>query len=138
MWNDGISKQLDGLLDSMSKEIPEEYIDALKEVIDEEVGSYKQNINGNVPIDTGGLKSSFTVEKIIKQNYYGYRAYFKGDNKNGVPNEKIANILNYGTEKIYGTFFIDRAIRKLKGMGKRIEKKAEKNIAKRIKELQNG
>lgn len=129
MWNDGVTKELNDFLNDISEggkiDIPETYVEAVKETITNEVKNYSDFIDKNVPVDTGALKNSFVVEEIKnRDNYFGYSAYFKGENSKGVAYQKIANILNYGVPgKFAGRFFVTRAIRRLKGMNERIDQK---------------
>jgi hypothetical protein len=146
MLNDGITSQLDDFLNGLETKVPEAYVEALKEVIDEEFTTFSDEIKRNTPVDTGELKKSFSVEKIDHHGrYYGYRAEFKGNNAQGVPYEKLANILNYGAtiggkkpHVIAPTFFISKAIRKLKGMDGRIEARASAKVAKAVEGLADG
>ena len=49
-------------------------------------------------------------------------------NRKGIPYQKIANILNYGSSTIKGTRFINKAIRNLKDMDARIYERFQKKI----------
>ena len=55
---------------------------------------------------------------------------FEGENPEGIPYEKIANALNYGTKdlKINPTYFYTKAIRKLKSIDKDIDKIYEEKM----------
>ncbi len=136
-WNDGISKELSEFLTG-TLEIGEATEQAFKSVIDDEVQTYENRIQAGVPIRTGSLKASFTVNKAQgRRSWYGYSAEFEGNAPNGEPYQKIANILNYGkpaddhSGAIAGTHFISKAIRGLKGMDDRIEARISAEIAKR-------
>jgi len=138
-WNDGVTKQLNDFLNELTEggkvDIGETYIASVKAVIDDAVDSYGVFIKDTVPVDTGELKNSFVIEKIEnRKNWYGYNAEFKGIAKNGTPYQKIANILNYGVPgKFAGTYFITRAIRRLKGMDQKIEHKFIEDLNKKTK-----
>ena len=135
-WNDGISELINEELTKLEG-LGDIAISASRSVIDEEADRFQKNIVSDTPTRTGGLARSFTVQKKDIGGWYGYTAEFEGNAPNGTPYQKIANILNYGkspTEKsgaISGTFFITRAIRKLKGMDDRIEARIAAEIAKR-------
>jgi len=62
--------------------------------------------------------------------WYGYLVSFAGEDKDGTPYEKIANILNYGTSTIKPLRFIDKAIRNLKGLDERAMVRYEGKIKK--------
>lgn len=136
-WNDGITKQLSEFLqtytdlDAVTKQ-------AFESVIDEESAKFEQRIQSSVPVKTGKLKASFKIErKVDRRNWYGYNAEFEGNAPNGEPYQKIANILNYGRPAdenagaVAGTFFVTKAIRKLRGMDDRIKAKIEAELIKK-------
>lgn len=129
MWNDGISKLMNDYLAELSDggkiDLGQTYIDAVKKEIDVAIDDYANFVEPKIPVDTGGLKASFKIEKVTnKRNWYGYRAEFKGNAPNGEPYQKIANILNYGRAgKTAPTYFITRAIRRLKKVDANIEKR---------------
>ena len=86
--------------------------------------------------------SSFNLTRIDRgKGWYGYEAEFVGVSPEGVPYQKIANMLNYGREAgsdanhkwgaISGTHFISVAVKKLKGMDDRIEARIAAKLAKR-------
>lgn len=136
-WNDGITKQLSDFLQTYS-DIDAVTKQAFESVIDEEAGKFERQIQGSVPVKTGGLKASFKVERNIdRRNWYGYNAEFEGNAPNGEPYQKIANILNYGRPAddnagaIAGTFFVTKTIRKLKGMDDRIKARIEAELIKK-------
>lgn len=137
MWNDGISKELSDFFKGVDG-LDEQAMGAFRGAIDDEVKSYDNRIQSSVPVRTGGLRSSFKVEKeTSRRNWYGYRAEFEGEAPNGEPYQKIANVLNYGKPAddnggaIAGTFFVTKAIRKLQGMDERIEARIEAELIKR-------
>ena len=120
-WNDGISKQLNDYFESI-KEYGEMAIKIIQEQIDIEVDIVRAELEQTAPRGaTLKLLNSLTKAQITnRRNWYGYSLTFEGENKHGVPYQKIANILNYGTSTIQGTRFISRAIHKLKGIDDRI------------------
>ena len=136
-WNDGISKELSEAFHELGK-CGDIAIEATKEVIDEEAQKFEENIKKNTPVQTGGLRDSLERGKIKSSNYYGYEVNFEGNAPNGQPYQKIANIINYGSASgdKAGTMFISKAVKKLKGMDKRIEARIESKIADKEKETQ--
>lgn len=127
-WNDGITEEMSEFLNSVSSAASK----ARKigeQVIDTEVQQFSGNVEPRIPVDTGGLKASYTVEKdTSRKNWYGYNVEFKGNAPNGEPYQKIANILNYGTPHIAGTFFITNAVKRLKGLTDRINARIEAEL----------
>ena len=144
-WNDGITKQMSEFLNDLNT-LGDLAVQVGHQVIDEEVAAFAQRVTEATPVDKGDLKRSFKVQRLLKgSKWYGYSASFEGENKEGEPYEKIANILNYGREAgdfsangrsgkygaIAGTFFVTKAIKRLKGLSWRIEARIEGEIAKR-------
>lgn len=128
-WNDGITEELSEFLNGI-KAIGPRARKAAEEVIDSEVDTFSQAVEPRIPKDTGGLERSFTVRKdTSRRNWYGYSVLFEGNAPNGEPYEKIANIANYGTPYRAGSFFITKAIKRLRGMDSRIEARIEAEIA---------
>lgn len=110
--------------------------EAAKAQIDDEAKDFKSRIIKGIPVKTGGLKGSFTFEKQNKEkDYYGYSSGFAGESPTGEPYEKIANVLNYGRKErkgtFAGTFFVSKAVRKLKGMDARIAARIDAHLKKR-------
>lgn len=120
-WNDGISKELSEHFDRISATC-EKARKIAEQVIDEEVQNFSERVESKIPINTGGLKRSYTVKRDTSKgkNWYGYSVSFEGNAPNGEPYEKIANILNYGTRHHAGVLFISHAVKRLKGMNNRI------------------
>lgn len=77
----------------------------------------------NTPQNTGGLKASLKRSSISECNRYGYRLEYEGNAPDGIPYDKIANILNHGTSIIKPRRFITKAVRKLKGLDDRAVKR---------------
>lgn len=128
-WNDGISKQLAEYLEQIS-DYGEYAIEAIQEQIDLEVENLIKQLESTTPRGaTLGLLNSLKKSKIVaKYNWYGYSVEFQGENRKGVPYQKIANILNYGTSTIKGTRFINKAIHNLKDMDERICDRFQRKI----------
>src|SRR5574344_1804317 len=97
-WNDGVSKQLADYFESIG-EYSEFAVNAIKEQIDIETEKLVLQLEQTTPRGaTLGLLNSLRKSKItVKYNWYGYSIEFEGQNRKGVPYQKIANILNYGT-----------------------------------------
>lgn len=120
-WNDGISKEMDKYCNDILMKIPEVSLESIKEAVDIASNKFYADIENSTPVGiSGGLKDSFKQEKINNTGYYGYRNTFEGEDSNGVPYEKIANVLNYGTHdgRIAPKYFVTKAIRKLKSIDK--------------------
>lgn len=130
-WNDGVSKQLSEYFDEIS-DFGDKAIEAIQEQIDIEVEKLVKVLEETTPRGaTLGLLNSIRQSKITaRRNWYGYSVEFQGQNRKGVPYQKIANILNYGTSTIKGTRFINKAIHNLKGMDARIYERFQSKINK--------
>jgi len=128
-WNDGISKELNDYFESLSKH-GEKAIEAIQEQVDIEAESVRAELEQTAPrgATLGLLKSLTKVRLTARREWYGYSVTFDGTNRRGVPYQKLANILNYGTSTIQGTRFISRAIRNLKGMDDRIAERFKRKI----------
>lgn len=128
-WNDGVSKQLAEYFEQIA-EFGDYAIEALQEQIDIEVDNLMKQLESSTPRgQTLGLLNSLRKSKIVaKKNWYGYSVEFVGQDRKGVPYQKIANILNYGTSTIKGTRFITKAIHNLRGVDDRIYNRFKKKI----------
>ena len=137
-WNDGISKEMSDMFATTLNGLGEEAISAAKEVIDEDAQRFASTVTSKTPVHTGGLAASFKLVLLNRgQKWYGYSAEFVGTSPDGVPYQKIANILNYGRAAgdgygaISGTHFMTVATHRLKGMNGRIEARIASKLAKR-------
>ena len=130
-WNDGVSKELEEYFNNIGT-FGEKAIEAVKEQIDIEVNKLVLQLESTTPRGaTLGLLNSLSNSKITaKRNWYGYSVEFVGQDRKGVPYQKIANILNYGTSFIKGTRFITKAIHNLKNMDERIYERFQTKIKK--------
>jgi len=119
-------KELAEYLESLTK-VGDAAKAAVREQVDIEAEKVREVLARTAPRgDTGGLIRSLTKAEITtRAKWYGFRIEFEGSDHKGVPYQKIANILNFGTSNIQGTRFINKAIRKLKGMDKRIAARFE-------------
>ncbi len=130
-WNDGVSKELEEYFNNIGT-FGDKALEAVKEQIDIEVNKLILQLESTTPRGaTLGLLNSLRNSKITaKRNWYGYSVEFVGQDRKGVPYQKIANILNYGTSFIKGTRFITKAIHNLKNMDERIYERFQTKIKK--------
>ena len=141
-WNDGVSKELEEYFNNIGT-FGDKAIEAVKEQIDIEVNKlilhrYFTQLSTSLQLEsttprgaTLGLLNSLRNSRITaKRNWYGYSVEFVGQDRKGVPYQKIANILNYGTSFIKGTRFITKAIHNLKNMDERIYERFQTKIKK--------
>ena len=128
-WNDGVSKQLAEYFEKLT-EFSDYAVQAVQEQVDLEVEKLINQLEQTTPRGaTLGLLNSIKKGKIVaRYKWYGYSVEFEGENRKGVPYQKIANILNYGTSYITGTRFINKAIRNLKDMDDRIYERFKNKI----------
>ena len=116
---DGVTKELADYFKKL-EQLGDMAVGAVKEQIDIETDSAEAEIARGTPEGkTGGLARSLKKTKIESDTRYGYRLEFEGENEQGVPYAKIANILNHGTSTIAPRRFITKAVRKLKGLDDR-------------------
>jgi uncharacterized protein YoaH (UPF0181 family) len=119
-----VTKQLAEYIESLER-LGDMALAAMKEQVDFETERTEKELRDNTPVDTGELARSLTKADISTQRKYGYRLSYDGEDEHGVPHEKIANILNYGTSTIKPMRFVTRVIRKLKGLDDRAAKRFE-------------
>lgn len=125
MSNDGITDELLNFFESLAK-IGDLAIEALKEQIDIETDNAEKNLQATTPVNTGGLQGSLTRTLLNEYGKYGHVLKYDGNDPNGVPYEKIANILNKGTSTVKPQKFITKTIRNLKGLDDRAAERFEK------------
>ena len=136
-WNDGVSKELNDYFDGI-EHVCADLRGVAEKVIDEKANAFYEQVENKTPYDSGGLKDAWEMKSIKDRGggFYGYSAEFKGETLDGQPYQKIANVLNYGRKarKGYfsGTFFVTKAIKKLKGMSGEIEAAIEKELTKKV------
>ena len=124
-FNDGVTKELNDYLESIGN-MAGKSKEALKQQVDIEAEALKAQLLKTTPKRFGNLVRSLTKAEVTnRHNWYGWRLEFVGNDKAGVPFQKIANILNFGSSTIKGTRFISKAIRMLRGMDDRIAKRFE-------------
>ena len=133
MWNDGVSRELSAFFEGLQG-TGEIAVKAVQDQVDEEAEKLLTDLERTAPRGkTDGLAKSLTKTQVTtKREWYGHSVEFAGEDKKGVPYQKIANILNSGTSKISGTRFVTKAVRRLKGMDVRINERFEKNMAERL------
>ncbi len=117
-YNDGLTESLGEYFTELGK-VGDLAIESIKEQIDIETEVVEKSIIDNTPKRTGELKKSLRKTKISGNNRYGYRLEYEGNDPEGTPYAKIANILNSGTSTIKPKSFIRKAVRKLKGLDDR-------------------
>jgi hypothetical protein len=115
---DGVTKQLEEYFESLGR-LGDLAVEAVKEQIDIETERTEAELRQNTPKKTGGLAASLTRTNINTPKRYGHRLEYAGADENGVPYEKVANILNYGTSTIAPRRFVTRTVKKLKGLDDR-------------------
>ena len=124
-WNDGVTKELADYLESVGN-MAGKSKEAIKQQVDIEAEALRAQLLKTTPRRYGNLVRSLSkVEVTNRHNWYGWRLEFEGNDPQGTPFQKIANILNFGSSTIKGTRFISKAIRKLRGMDDRIAKRFE-------------
>jgi len=122
---DGVTKQFEEYFEKLER-LGDMAVEAVKEQIDIEAGYVEGEIRDNTPSgDTGGLSRAFVRINITTGKKYGYRLEYEGENADGVPYQKIANILDHGTSTIKPRRFISRAVKKLKGLDDRAARRFE-------------
>jgi len=129
---DGVTKELIEYLESIG-DMAGKSKEVIMQQVDIEAEALREQLFKTTPRRYGDLVRSLQkVEVTNRHNWYGYRLEFAGNNKAGVPHQKIANILNFGSSTIKGTRFISKAIRTLRGMDDRIAKRFEEEAEKAI------
>jgi hypothetical protein len=115
-YNDGLTESLGEYFTKLAN-VGDLAIESIKEQIDIEAETVEKSLIDNTPHKTGGLKESLRKTKVDnRNNRYGYRLEYEGNDPEGTPYAKIANILNSGTSTIKPKSFIRKAVRKLKGL----------------------
>jgi len=132
-WNDGATKELGNFFDNLSR-VGDVAVGAVKAQIDDEADRVHAELERTVPRgETGGLAKSLTKNEITdRRDWYGHRIIFDGEDKHGVPYQRIANILNSGTRHKSGKRFITKAIRRLRNMSDRINDRIDDEINKKL------
>ena len=128
---DGVTKALADYFEKLEN-LGDMAVEAVKEQVDIESDRTESEIRDGTPEGkTGGLVRSLNRTKIDTPKKYGYRMEYEGENTDGVPYAKIANILNSGSSTVKPRRFIFKAVKKLKGLDDRAAQRFEektKNI----------
>lgn len=125
-YNDGLTESLGEYFTELGK-VGDLAIESIKEQIDIEAEAVEKSLRDNTPHKTGGLKASLKRTKIQGGKRYGYRLEYQGNAPDGTPYAKIANILNSGSSTIKPKRFINKAVRKLKGLDDRAMRRYKKH-----------
>ena len=124
-YNDGLTESLGEYFTELGK-VGDLAIESIKEQIDMETEAVEKSLIDNTPHKTGGLNKSLRKTKVDnRNNRYGYRLEYEGNDPDGTPYAKIANVLNSGTSKIKPRRFITKAVRKLRGLDDRAANRFE-------------
>lgn len=137
-------KQLEKLPEQLKKAAYE----AVSEVTEEKAKEVYSALSATTPVDKGITKNSLKIEKVDSKSiksrtgevvgykvvYDGYRP-IKPNGDQGRPNQVVANSLNRGWylpngKYVPGTYFIDKAVSKLRGMDQQIDEKFDKKLEK--------
>ena len=110
-YNDGLTEAFGEYFTKLGK-VGDLAIESIKEQIDIETEAVEKSIIDNTPKKTGELKKSLRKTRISGNNRYGYRLEYEGNDPDGTPYAKIANI-KHGTSTIKPKSFT-KAVRKLK------------------------
>lgn len=149
MANDELGwKQLEKLPEQLKKAAYE----AVSEVTEEKAKEVYSALSATTPVGKGIIngitKNSQKIEKVDSKSiksrtgevvgykvvYDGYRP-LKPNGDQGRPNQVVANSLNRGWylpngKYVPGTYFIDKAVSKLRGMDQQIDEKFDKKLEK--------
>lgn len=125
--------ELEMFLKSIQASCGELAVEATKEVIDKECLELFDNIKCGTPVNTGGLAASLTMTTKNEKGRYGYVITYEGYDEKGVAYSLIGRSLNKGVKGSTGTRHIDKAVRKLKGIDSRINKKFLEKLERRVK-----
>lgn len=125
-----VTKMFDEFYKNVLGKVGEVSQQAIQEEVDKFSDQFEKDLRDAIPQRTGGLLKSLIKVKEPREKWYGYNFEFVGVNENGVPYEKIANVLNYGRPagfknnvkfgEITPRKFIYKAVRKLKKLDKAI------------------
>lgn len=133
-----VTKMFDEFYKNVLGKVGEVSQQAIQEEVDKFSDQFEKDLQGAIPQRTGGLLKSLRKVKEPREKWYGYNFEFVGVNENGVPYEKIANVLNYGrpagfkNNVKYGEIaprkFVYKAVRKLKKLDNAIVENYENKM----------
>ena len=124
--NEKLTKGIEQIIVKELQPIEEKMLKVITEEIDKAATDVYDYLKATTPIGaSGGLNKSLKKKKSTRKNYYGYDIIYEGEDSKGVPYQKIANILNYGTKdgRLAPKYFIARAQRRLRGLDDKINEK---------------
>jgi hypothetical protein len=130
---DGVTKQLHDYLGGLEK-LGAIAVESIKEQIDIEADAMESALRDTTPKGSGGLARSLAATSIDTPKRYGRKLLYDGENERGIPYEKIANILEYGTSSIRPRRFIRKVVKQLKGLDDRAAERFEN----KTKDIENG
>ena len=137
--NDEITKVFDNFYKDVLGQVGIKTKEAILEEVDKFSNNFETDLINSIPKKSGGLIKSLTKIKQPRNDWYGYNFEFKGEDKNKVPYEKIATVLNYGrqagtskTGRKYATItpkrFIEKTVKKLKNLDPAINENFESKM----------
>ena len=128
-YHDGLTKALGEFFEELQT-VGDKAIEAIKEQVDEDTDGVERELISNTPEDTGGLRASLRRTQITKGSRYGFRLEYEGNAPDGTPYAKVASVLNSGSSTVKPRRFITKAVKKLKGLDDRAQKRFEEKIKK--------
>lgn len=139
-------------LEKLPEKLKTAAYEAVSEVTEEKAKEVYSALSATTPVGKGIIngitKNSLKIEKVDSKSiksrtgevvgykvvYDGYRP-LKPNGDQGRPNQVVANSLNRGWylpngKYVPGTYFIDKAVSKLRGMDRQIDEKFDKKLEK--------
>ena len=139
-------------LEKLPEQLKTAAYEAVSEVTEEKAKEVYSALSATTPVGKGIIngitKNSLKIEKVDSKSiksrtgevvgykviYDGYRP-LKPNGDQGRPNQVVANSLNRGWylpngKYVPGTYFIDKAVSKLRGMDRQIDEKFDKKLEK--------
>lgn len=139
-------------LEKLPEKLKTAAYEAVSEVTEEKAKEVYSALSATTPVGKGIIngitKNSLKIEKVDSKSiksrtgevvgykvvYDGYRP-LKPNGDQGRPNQVVANSLNRGWylpngKYVPGTYFIDKAVSKLRGMDQQIDEKFDKKLEK--------
>jgi hypothetical protein len=124
--NKELTREMQEFINKEITPMPEKALNILKKEIDIAAQDVYNFLTINTPKgETGGLVKSLQKKRSTQNQYYGYDIEYAGEDAEGVPYQKIANILNFGKKDgtLPAKYFLKRAQRRLKGLDDKINEK---------------
>lgn len=116
-------------LDTMAEKVNNVASEVIRDVLADRSEEVFKFLKQETPVgETGELVRALKKEKYKKGSKEGYRVFYDGYDSKGRPYQVIANSLNRGYITptggiVKGNHFIDKAVKKLKGMDEEINKR---------------